>query len=315
MRMSILVLTLASALLLRGYGPTANAGNPRVDLAPYLAVFVAPHDAAECPNLAGKYTCYHPKRQKTYSGTFDQTTDAAGVTTYNFSLRKGRFSPGIADAKHRDFLYGGSGGPRQDGLKTNICTDNTLIVRMWGERSRVDMIYSLEGADGFNQDVERAWIDGRGVISRGRTLSCTRIKSLLPPPPSTPSECPNLAGKYQCDRPKVGNREAKTYTREMGQTTDAGGMTTYWNKNEGIEKLTMIADGQTRSHRTNRQIRSACADNALHTRFTGFRGDAEEYQDITYSFDGDKGINVDHVRGYGSSISWKFRESCKRLNQ
>ena len=137
------------------------------------------------------------------------------------------------------------------------------------------------------------------------------IDSLPEPPPSTPSECPNLAGKYQCDRPKVG----KTYTREMGQTTDAGGMTIYWvSKNEGREKVTMIADGQTRSHRTNK-IRSACADNALHTRFTGYDGHPQRYLDVTYSFREDKGINVDRVSGYGSKIRWKSRESCKRLNQ
>ena len=123
--------------------------------------------------------------------------------------------------------------------------------------------------------------------------------------------CPNLAGKYKCYDPK-GN---ENFTREIGQTTDASGITTYWTiKKDGTKKGMMIADGQKRDVTT--QISQpmhrifSCLDNTIHMRILTFSG----HVDIIYSFGMGGNLNIDFKKIAREEIKGQYRITCQRLN-
>ena len=146
------LLALALMVSLLALGNTAAAGGP-------------------CPNLAGKYKCHHHKKNKTYYMTYGQTTDAAGTTTY-FAIKDGK-KRGIRIADGQSRPYTTKRGHKR--TRIVICRDNTLRSRTAGEYSQMDMILSLEGADGLNLDIHKSWIDGREGITNYRLLSCQRL--------------------------------------------------------------------------------------------------------------------------------------------
>lgn len=147
------LLALALMVALLSIGNTAAAGGP-------------------CPNLAGKYKCHHHKKNKTYYMTYGQTTDAAGVITY-FAIKGGK-KRGIRIADGQGRPYTTKRGHKR--TRTVICTDaNTLRTRNADEYSQMDIILSLDGADGLNLDIRKSWTEGRGEIDFYRLLSCKRV--------------------------------------------------------------------------------------------------------------------------------------------
>ena len=154
------LLTLALMVSLLALGNTAAAQDGQI---PRMGT----HQPGDCPTLAGKYDCHHPKKGN-YTREMGQATDASGVITY-WNIKDGkRKAIKIADGQKHSYTTR-SGRTRH---KMSACVDNTLHIVTTGGYNRVDFIYSFEGDNGLNMDTTRSV---SGELRAQYRITCQRL--------------------------------------------------------------------------------------------------------------------------------------------